>query len=49
MDRKMVSFIKEQYPSGTRIQLNSMEDPYAPLRPVRRAWWTLWMTSVPST
>ena len=33
MDRKMVSFIKEQYPSGTRIQLNSMEDPYASIAP----------------
>ena len=28
MDRKMVNFIKEQYPPGTRIRLNSMEDPY---------------------
>lgn len=33
MDRKMVNFIKEQYPPGTRIRLNSMEDPYAPLAP----------------
>ncbi len=33
MDRKMVSFIKEQYPSRTRIRLNSMEDPYAPIAP----------------
>ena len=33
MDRKMVSFIKEQYPPGTRIRLNSMEDPYAPVAP----------------
>ena len=33
MDRKMVSFIKEQYPPGTRIRLNSMEDPYAPIAP----------------
>ena len=33
MDRKMVNFIKEQYPSGTRIRLNSMEDPYAPVAP----------------
>ena len=29
MDRKMVNFIKEQYPPGTRIRLNSMDDPYA--------------------
>lgn len=29
----MVKFIKEQYPKGTRIRLNSMEDPYAPIVP----------------
>ena len=28
MDKKMVNFIKEQYPPGTRIRLNSMKDPY---------------------
>ena len=33
MDRKMVNFIREQYPPGTRIRLNSMEDPYAPIAP----------------
>lgn len=33
MDRKMVKFIKEQYPPGTRIRLNSMNDPYAPITP----------------
>ena len=33
MDRKMVKFVKEQYPPGTRIRLNSMEDPYAPVAP----------------
>ena len=33
MDRKIVNFIKEQYPPGTRIRLNSMEDPYAPIAP----------------
>ena len=33
MDRKMVNFIREQYPPGTRIRLNSMEDPYAPILP----------------
>ena len=33
MDRKMVNFFKEQYPPGTRIRLNSMEDPYAPIAP----------------
>ena len=30
MDRKMVKFIKEQYPPGTRIRLTSMTDPVAP-------------------
>ena len=33
MDRKMVKFIQEQYPPGTRIRLNSMNDPYAPVTP----------------
>ena len=33
MGRKMVNFIREQYPPGTRIRLNSMEDPYAPIAP----------------
>ena len=33
MDRKMVDFIKEQYPPGTRIRLNAMDDPYAPILP----------------
>ena len=33
MDRKMVDFIREQYPPGTRIRLNSMEDPYHPILP----------------
>ena len=33
MDRRMVDFIKEQYPPGTRIRLNSMKDPYHPILP----------------
>ena len=33
MDRRMVNFIKEQYPPGTRIRLNSMKDPYHPILP----------------
>ena len=33
MDRKMIKFIKEQYPPGTRIRLNSMSDPYSPVPP----------------
>ena len=31
MDRKMVKFIQEQHPPGTRIRLNSMSDPYSPV------------------
>ena len=31
MERKMVKFIQEQYPPGTRIRLNSMIDPYSPV------------------
>jgi hypothetical protein len=30
-DRNWVESIKERYPSGTRIRLLSMEDPYAPV------------------
>ena len=33
MDRKMANSIKEQYPPGTRIRLNAMDDPYAPIAP----------------
>ena len=33
MDRKMVKFMQAQYPPGTRIRLNSMDDPYAPILP----------------
>ena len=29
----MVKFLKEQYPPGTRIRLNSMNDPYTPIAP----------------
>ena len=29
----MVKFINEQYPPGTRIRLNFMNDPYAPVAP----------------
>ena len=33
MDRKFVEFIKEHYPPGTRIRLNSMDDPWHPILP----------------
>ena len=29
----MIKFIQEQYPPGTRIRLDSMNDPYAPIAP----------------
>ena len=32
-DRNFVKFIKEQYPPGTRIRLNSMDDPCLPSAP----------------
>jgi hypothetical protein len=32
-DRNWVESIKEQYSAGTRIRLESMEDPYAPVPP----------------
>ena len=31
MDRKFVEFIKEHYPPGTRIRLDSMDDPWHPI------------------
>ena len=33
MDRKMVNFLREQYPPGTRIRLNAMDDPHHPILP----------------
>ncbi len=45
LDRKMVKFIQEQYPPGTRIRLNSMNDHMRRLPPVRRALWMWWMTT----
>lgn len=32
-DHRKVQRIKEQYPSGTRIRLIGMDDPYAPIAP----------------
>ena len=33
INRNFVKFLKEQYPKGTRVRLNSMSDPYAPVEP----------------
>ena len=49
MDRKMVNFIKEQYPPGTRIRLNAMDDPYAPILPGTEGGWTSWTMQGSST
>ena len=32
-DYQKAQRMKERYPSGTRIRLNSMDDPYAPIAP----------------
>lgn len=31
MNEKQIQRIKEQYPQGTRIELNHMDDPYHPV------------------
>ena len=33
MDSKLVQFVREQFPPGTRVRLDSMNDPYAPVAP----------------
>ena len=33
MDSKLVKFIREQFPPGMRVRLDSMNDPYAPVAP----------------
>ena len=36
MDKKMVEFLRKQYPVGTRIELKEMNDPYCPVPPGTR-------------
>ena len=41
----MVKLLREQFPPGTRIRLNSMNDHMHRLLPARRALWMWWMTT----
>lgn len=36
MKQYMIEYIKKSYPAGTRIELISMEDPFAPIYPGTR-------------
>ena len=31
ISREMVTFLRKQYPPGTRIRLDEMDDPFAPV------------------
>ena len=31
VNREMLAFLRKQYPVGTRIRLDSMQDPYTPV------------------
>ena len=31
VNRELLAFLRKQYPAGTRIRLDSMQDPYAPV------------------
>ena len=48
MDRKMVNFIKEQYPPEPASGSTAWTIPTRPSCPVQRVRWTSWMTSASS-
>ena len=31
VNRELLAFLRKQYPVGTRVRLDSMQDPYAPV------------------
>ncbi len=41
VNRELLAFLRKQYPAGTRIRLDSMQDPYAPVEAARRGNWTI--------
>ena len=43
--REIVERLRLQYPAGCRVELVSMDDPYARLRPGDQGRWLPWMTS----
>ena len=47
--RQQVERIKEKFPPGTKIRMESMSDPYAPIPPVLKGQQILWMISVHCT
>lgn len=41
VNREMLAFLRKQYPVGTRIRLDSMQDPYAPVEEGTTGNWTI--------
>ena len=41
VNREMLAFLRKQYPVGTRIRLDSMQDPYAPVEAGTTGNWTI--------
>ena len=44
VNREMLAFLRKQYPVGTRIRLDSMQDPYAPMEAGTTGNWTILTT-----